>query len=76
MASIKYFAVTMHWIEETAHHVWKQESALVGFTKMNTAHDGIHLRRALFHVVRRVGVLHKVFIRVVSCTVLISDVPD
>ena len=33
-----YFAVTMHWIEEMAHHVWKQESALVGFTKMNTAH--------------------------------------
>ena len=55
-----YFAVTAHWIAETAPHVWMQRSALLGFTKMNTAHDGVRLARALYRVVERVGITHKV----------------
>jgi hypothetical protein len=35
-----FFAVTAHWIKETAPHVWTQQSTLLGFTKINTAHDG------------------------------------
>jgi hypothetical protein len=55
-----YFAVTGHWIEEASLGVWEYNSALLGFTQMNTAHDGIRLGRALFKVVRRLGFIHKV----------------
>ncbi|KAF8802828.1 hypothetical protein BYT27DRAFT_7076292, partial [Phlegmacium glaucopus] len=55
-----YLAVTGHWIEETQSGEWKQQSALLGFTQMNTAHDGIRLGRALFKIVKRLRIGHKV----------------
>ncbi|GLB43962.1 putative hAT family C-terminal dimerisation region [Lyophyllum shimeji] len=55
-----YFALTGHWIEETAPGMWQQHAALFGFTRMNTAHDGVRLGRALFKIVRRVGIASKI----------------
>ena len=55
-----YFAVTGHWIEELSPGVWVQQSALLGFTQMNTAHNGVRLGRALFKIFARVGIIHKV----------------
>jgi len=39
---------------------WENQSALFGFTQMNTAHDGGRLGRALFKIVKRIGIEHKV----------------
>ncbi|KAJ3562023.1 hypothetical protein NP233_g9835 [Leucocoprinus birnbaumii] len=47
-----YFATTSHWVEETAPGVWELQSALIGFTQMNTLHDGVCLGRALYQVVK------------------------
>ncbi|KAG2745645.1 hypothetical protein P692DRAFT_20655328, partial [Suillus brevipes Sb2] len=55
-----YFAVTGHWIEEQSLGVWKVESALLGFTRLNHVHNGKRLGQALFKVVHRVGIAHKV----------------
>ena len=55
-----YFAVTGHWTEEVSPGVFEEHSALLGFTRMNTAHDGVRLGRALFKIVRRLGFAHKV----------------
>lgn len=41
--------------------VWEDHSALLGFTQMNSAHDGVRLGRALFKIVRRLGFAHKVW---------------
>ncbi|KAI9448717.1 hypothetical protein BJY52DRAFT_1193243 [Lactarius psammicola] len=35
-----YFAVTGHWIEERVPGEWTIKHALLGFTQMNTAHNG------------------------------------
>ncbi|KAG5333907.1 hypothetical protein C0989_004698, partial [Termitomyces sp. Mn162] len=43
-----YFAVTGHWIEETAPMQWKLKSTLVGFTWLCNAHNGEQLGQALF----------------------------
>ncbi|KAJ3522295.1 hypothetical protein NMY22_g11953 [Coprinellus aureogranulatus] len=55
-----YFAVTGHWIEEKTPGDWKLQNALLGFTLMNTAHDGVRLGRALYQIVKRVGITDKV----------------
>ena len=55
-----YFAVTGHWIEESTPGIWRLESALLGFTRLNTAHDGHQLGTAMFKIVDRVGIAHKV----------------
>lgn len=55
-----YFSVTGHWNEEVSLNNWENRSALFGFTQMNTAHDGVRLGRALFKIVRRIGIVHKV----------------
>lgn len=55
-----FFGVTGHWNEEVASGLWEERSALFGFTQMNTAHDGARLGRALFKIVRRLGIAHKV----------------
>ena len=55
-----YFAVTGHWNEEVMLNNWENRSALFGFTQMNTAHDGVHLGRALFGIIKRIGIEHKV----------------
>jgi hypothetical protein len=55
-----YFAVTGHWIEENSPTAWVCKSALLGFTKVNNAHNGKRLGGALFKVLDRVGIAHKV----------------
>ncbi|KAF5314033.1 hypothetical protein D9611_006951 [Ephemerocybe angulata] len=55
-----YFAVTRHWVEEDKKGQWSLQSALLGFTQMNTAHNGVRLGRALHRIVKRVGIAHKV----------------
>ncbi|KAF5318361.1 hypothetical protein D9611_014218 [Ephemerocybe angulata] len=55
-----YLAVTAHWIEEVTPTDWRLRSALVGFTQMNTAHDGARLGRAMYNVAKRYGITHKI----------------
>jgi hypothetical protein len=55
-----YFAVTGHWNEEVSPNNWENCCALFGFTQMNTAHDGVRLGRALFRIIKRIGIEHKV----------------
>ena len=55
-----YFAVTGHWIEEHSPGRWTLEHALLGFTRMNTAHNGQRLGQALYKICNRLGIVHKV----------------
>ena len=55
-----YFAVTGHWIEERAPGKWTLEHALLGFTLMNTAHNGVRLGQALYKICDRLKIVHKV----------------
>jgi hypothetical protein len=55
-----YFAVTGHWIEEPTAGIWKKCSALLGFTRLNNSHNGKRLGQALFKIVARVRIEHKV----------------
>lgn len=49
-----------HWIEESAPQQWTQQHALLGFTQMNTAHNGVRLGQALFKICSRLKIIHKV----------------
>ena len=51
-----YFAVTVHWIEESTPGKWELKSALIGFTQLNNAHNGECLGQALFKVIKRVKI--------------------
>jgi hypothetical protein len=55
-----YFAVTGHWVEETAPTQWEIKTALIGFTHLSNAHNGVRLGHALFKIIKRVGIEHKV----------------
>jgi len=55
-----YFAATGHWIEEETAGEWKEQHALLGFTQMNTAHNGTRLGQSLFRICNRLGIVHKV----------------
>ena len=55
-----YFAVTGHWIEEWAPGEWTAENVLLGFTQMNTAHNGTRLGQALFAICNRLQIMGKV----------------
>jgi hypothetical protein len=55
-----YFAVTVHWVDEPTPTSWELKSALIGFTRLNNAHSGEQLGQALFKVVKRMGIEHKV----------------
>ena len=55
-----YFAVTGHWIEESVPTQWELKSDLLGFTRLNNAHNGERLGQALFKIADRVGITHKV----------------
>jgi hypothetical protein len=55
-----YFAVTGHWIKELSVGVWEIQSAVLGFTLLNNAHNGTRLGQALFKIVDQVGIAHKV----------------
>ena len=54
------FAVTGHWVEEVALGKWQVCNALLGFTQMNTVHNGTHLGQALFKICDRLNIIHKV----------------
>ena len=56
-----YFAVTGSWIEEEKNTgQWELKTALLGFTQLNNAHNGVRLGQALFKVISRAGIAHKV----------------
>ena len=55
-----YFAVTGHWTETGPDGLWRRESALLGFTQLNSSHDGVTLGRALYKIVKRLNFGHKV----------------
>ncbi|KAF8800352.1 hypothetical protein BYT27DRAFT_7018892, partial [Phlegmacium glaucopus] len=55
-----YFAVTGHWIEEVSPNMWKLKHALLGFTQLNMAHNGICLGQALYKICDRLNIVHKV----------------
>lgn len=56
-----YFAVTGSWVEENVSEgKWQVQTALIGFTQLNNAHNGERLGQALFKVVARIGIVHKV----------------
>lgn len=63
---VGYFAVTGHWIEEKPSGEWKLEHALLGFTLMNTAHNGVRLGQALYKICDRLKIVHKVCFHFVS----------
>jgi hypothetical protein len=54
-----YFAVTGSWVEEVGGR-WELHTALLGFTKLNNSHNGTRLGQALFKIVARLGIAHKV----------------
>lgn len=55
-----YFAVTGHWIEEITPTQWELKSGLLGFTQLSNAHNGEQLGQALFKIIKRVNITHKV----------------
>lgn len=55
-----YFAVTGSWVQENSPGVWEVKTALIGFTQMNNAHNGVRLGQALYLVVHRLGITHKI----------------
>src|SRR5216684_2261128 len=55
-----YFAVTVHRVQEPMLGKWELKSALIGFTQLNNAHNGEQLGQALFKIVKRLGIEHKV----------------
>ena len=54
-----YFAVTGSWVEEI-NGQWGLHTALLGFTRLNNAHNGARLGQALFKIVSRLGIAHQV----------------
>lgn len=61
-----YFAVTAHWIEQLIPGKWELKSALIGFTRLNNAHNGERLGQALLKIVKRVRIEHKVSVLLLS----------
>ena len=55
-----YFAVTGHWIEESTPSQWELKSVLLGFTRLNNVHNGKHLGQALYKIIKRIDIRHKV----------------
>jgi hypothetical protein len=47
-------------VEEKVNGKWTFEHALLGFTRMNTSHNGVRLGQALFKICNRLGIVHKV----------------
>jgi hypothetical protein len=54
-----YLVVTGSWIEEE-NGKWQIQTALLGFTQLNNTHNGTRLGQALFKVVLRLCIGHKV----------------
>jgi hypothetical protein len=51
--------VTGSWIEEEGGK-WELKSALFGFVQLNNAHNGMRLGQALFKIISRIRIGHKV----------------
>lgn len=66
----RYFAATGHWIEESSPGTWELQCAIIGFTILNNSHNGQHLGQALYKIVDRVGIAHKVSFVVVQSYLL------
>ena len=47
-----YFAVTGSWVEENQPGTWKVQTALLGFVRLNNAHNGTRLSQTLYKVVK------------------------
>ena len=60
-----YFAVTASWVEESTPTIWKVDTALIGFVRLNSAHNGKRLAQALSKVAARLKIAHKVFLMTV-----------
>jgi hypothetical protein len=66
------FAVTGHWIEEAKENEWVLQSALLGFTHMNTAHNGKRLGQALFKICACLNIVKKVCATAFSFDVMLN----
>lgn len=55
-----YLAITGHWIEEVGPSDWQLCSALLGFTEINKAHNGVNLGRALYKITKCYHIEEKV----------------
>lgn len=55
-----YFTATGSWIEEVSEGHWEEQSAILGFVRMNNAHNGRRLGTALFKICDRLGIAHKI----------------
>jgi hypothetical protein len=66
-----YFAVTGSWVEEGPPSIWKVQTALLGFVRLNNAHNGQRLGQALFKVVQRMGIIHKESQTFISVTIVL-----
>lgn len=55
-----YFCVSSHFIEEVSPGVWESREAVIGFTRLNNAHNGVRLGQALYQIIARVGLQQKV----------------
>ena len=60
-----YSAVTGHWIEEATKNEWVLQNALLGFTHMNTTHNGKCLGQALYKICLYLNIVKKVCILLV-----------
>lgn len=58
-----YFAVTGSWIDDAGPGQWVKQTALFGFVRMNSAHNGRRLGKALYKVAARLHIVHKVCLR-------------
>jgi hypothetical protein len=61
-----YFGVSGHWIEEVAPGVWESREALIGFVRLNNAHNGVRLGQALYKIVARLGIQKRVCLKLIS----------
>jgi hypothetical protein len=61
-----YFAVTGAWIDEAGPGQWVKQTSLFGFIRMNCAHNGSRLGKALYKVIARLNIAHKVSVLINS----------
>ena len=69
-----YLAVMAHWIEVRADKSWHLNSALLGFTKLNNAHNSVRLGQALYKIVNWVAITHKVNIPLIHVSFVLIHV--
>lgn len=55
-----YFAVTGSWINESTPGDWEMQTALLGFVRLNNAHNGKRLGKAMYKIALRLKIAHKV----------------